>query len=93
MIEIEAVSTVTSKGQVTIPRAIRRHLGIEPADKVAFVISEDGDVVLRPQRFTVASLSGIVPALPEGATQDIDEQIREAMDDAADRIVRELEGR
>ncbi len=90
---MDSVSTVTSKGQVTIPRKIRRHLGIEPADKVAFVISEGGDVVVRPARVTVARLYGVVPALPPGATRDIDEQIQEAMDDDADRLVRELEGR
>ncbi len=90
---MESVSTVTSKGQVTIPGKIRRHLGIGPADKVAFVISEGGEVVVRPARGVVDRLYGVVPALPADATQDIDEQIREAMDDDADRLVRLLERR
>ena len=90
---IESVSRLTSKGQVTIPQKIRQHLGIRPADKVAFVIADDGQVVVRPARFRIADLAGSVPALPPGSTQDIDEQIREAMDDMADRIVQEMEGR
>ncbi len=90
---IESVSRLTSKGQVTIPQKIRQHLGIGPSDKVAFVIADDGQVVVRPARFTIADLAGIVPALPPGSTQDIDEQIRSAMDDMADRIVQEMEGR
>lgn len=90
---MESFSTVTSKGQVTIPLKIRRHLGIDAADKVAFVVSDDGVVVIRPARATVASLYGVVPALPADATQDIDEQIREAMDDDADRLAHEVEGR
>lgn len=33
---------VTSKGQVTIPKDIREHLGIKPGSEVAFVSGEDG---------------------------------------------------
>lgn len=33
---------VTTKGQVTIPKAIREDLGIEPGDVVTFEASEDG---------------------------------------------------
>jgi len=39
-------TTVTSKGQVTIPKAVREMLGIVPGSKVDFRRSEDGDVVL-----------------------------------------------
>lgn len=37
----EAISTVTSKGQVTIPAEIRRLLGVGRGDKVAFIIEGD----------------------------------------------------
>lgn len=37
-------STVTQKGQVTIPAAVRRKLGLRTGDRVAFV--QDGDRVL-----------------------------------------------
>jgi antitoxin PrlF len=37
---IEAKAKITSKGQVTIPKEIRRRLGVEPGDDVLFV--EDG---------------------------------------------------
>lgn len=39
-------STVTSKGQVTIPKAIRRELGIGQGSRVAFA-SKNGKVELR----------------------------------------------
>ncbi|CAH1665041.1 MULTISPECIES: AbrB/MazE/SpoVT family DNA-binding domain-containing protein [unclassified Chelatococcus] len=39
-------STVTSKGQVTIPKAVRDLLGIAPGSKVAFRRAADGSVVL-----------------------------------------------
>jgi AbrB family looped-hinge helix DNA binding protein len=38
----EIVSTVTSKGQVTIPAEVRRHLGVAQGDKLSFVISDGG---------------------------------------------------
>jgi AbrB family looped-hinge helix DNA binding protein len=40
-------TTVTTKGQVTIPKAIRDHLGLEPGSEVEFVIGKEGDYVLR----------------------------------------------
>ena len=41
-------NTVTSKGQVTIPKAVRDRLGIRAGSAVAFELSESGEVVLRP---------------------------------------------
>jgi len=40
--------TVTSKGQVTIPKQVRERLGIRAGSLVAFELTEGGDVVLRP---------------------------------------------
>lgn len=40
-------STVTSKGQVTIPKRVRERLGIEPGQTVSFIVS-DGEVRLVP---------------------------------------------
>ncbi len=39
--------TVTSKGQVTIPKPVRERLGIRPGSAVAFEMTEGGEVVLR----------------------------------------------
>ena len=41
-------TTVTSKGQVTIPKAIRDRLGLKPGHKVEFVADRDGRVVVKP---------------------------------------------
>ncbi len=60
----EIVSTVTSKGQVTIPIEVREYLGIKTNDKIAFVIDQDGIVRLRvPQYPTIASLRGAAGSL------------------------------
>ena len=39
--------TVTTKGQVTIPKAVRDFLDIGPGSVVSFEVDEDGRVVLR----------------------------------------------
>ena len=39
-------STVTSKGQVTVPKRLRDRLGIAPGSAVEFELSEDGRVFL-----------------------------------------------
>jgi AbrB family looped-hinge helix DNA binding protein len=38
----EIISTITSKGQVTIPAEVRKHLGLKTGDKVGFVIGDKG---------------------------------------------------
>jgi AbrB family looped-hinge helix DNA binding protein len=44
---------VTTKGQATIPKPVRQHLGIRPGSSVEFELTESGSVVLR-----VASRTG-----------------------------------
>ncbi len=39
-------TTVTSKGQVTIPKPVRDRLNIKPGSQVDFELAEDGRVVL-----------------------------------------------
>ena len=39
-------TTVTSKGQVTVPQRVRERLGIVPGSKVEFELADDGRVVL-----------------------------------------------
>jgi antitoxin PrlF len=44
--ERNMANTVTSKGQVTIPKPVRDRLGIAPGAAVEFQLAEDGRVVL-----------------------------------------------
>jgi antitoxin PrlF len=39
-------TTVTSKGQVTIPKRVRDLMGIKPGSKIDFVRAPDGRIVL-----------------------------------------------
>ena len=40
-------STLTSKGQITLPAELRRRWGLKPGDRVDFTLQDDGRVVLR----------------------------------------------
>lgn len=55
--------TVTTKGQVTIPKPVRERLGIKPGNTVDFELTPDGQVVLvklgaRRPRSRFAALRG-----------------------------------
>ena len=85
----QIVSTISSKGQVTIPADVRRHLGVGAADKVAFVFVDEGKVELRPAEYTLESVLGSIEALPNESV-DLDREIEEATAAEADRIVRRM---
>jgi antitoxin PrlF len=61
LLEAAMATTVTSKGQVTIPKPVRDHLGIVPGSQVAFRRADDGSIVIekadgtrQPSRFAKA---------------------------------------
>jgi AbrB family looped-hinge helix DNA binding protein len=52
-------STVTVKGQATLPKPVRDHLGLKPGDRVKFFIHPDGTVVMLPV-LPASSLRGML---------------------------------
>ena len=56
-----ATSTLTSKGQTTIPQEVRSYLGLHTGDKLEFIIEEDGRVVLEALTGDVQELKGFLP--------------------------------
>lgn len=52
-------SAITSKGQATIPKAIREHLQLDAGDRVKFFVYPDGRVFLLPKR-PASIMRGIV---------------------------------
>jgi AbrB family looped-hinge helix DNA binding protein len=61
------ISTVTSKGQVTIPKAIRVYLDIKPSDKIDFSI-DNGRVILKSIK-TLKNFRGSIAAKSRGDFQ------------------------
>jgi antitoxin PrlF len=62
----QILSTISSKGQVTIPAEVRKHLGVKQGDKLSFVIEGEGSVRLEAPRYRdIASLRGAAGSLPK----------------------------
>jgi antitoxin PrlF len=49
-----SVTTIRSKGQITIPRQIRQALGVDEGDQVEFDVTPDGIVTLRGMKMIPA---------------------------------------
>lgn len=53
-------ATITSKGQVTIPKAVRDRLHLSPGDRIEFLVDENGAVRVIPVTATLRQLKGMV---------------------------------
>lgn len=51
-------STLTSKGQTTIPKKIRETLHLKPGHRITFTLMPDGTVVMRVKNKSVMRLAG-----------------------------------
>ena len=43
-------STVTAKGQTTLPKDVRDLLGLEPGDRIRYLVTGDTVRILRPRK-------------------------------------------
>jgi AbrB family looped-hinge helix DNA binding protein len=76
----EITAILSSKGRVTIPAEIRKHLSIKEGDKLSFVIEGDGSVRIEVCRYgNLNSLKGAAGSLEKPLSWE--EMIRIARDD------------
>ena len=68
-------STLTSKGQVTIPADVRKRLGLHPGDQVAFVVEGDEVRIVRREHRIDAAF-GICKAKVSVSDEDMEQAIR-----------------
>ncbi len=54
------VSTITRKGQVTIPKDVRDSLHLVTGDKVEFVRNEQGEIIIKPMTCKVSEVAGML---------------------------------
>jgi len=57
-----STATVTSKGQVTIPVAVRAELGLHPGSRLRFTAVGDGRYEIRADTTSITDLKGSVPS-------------------------------
>ncbi len=53
-------ATLTSKGQITIPKEIRDRLGLQPGDGMTFTLMPDSTVVMRVKTRSIMDLAGVL---------------------------------
>jgi AbrB family looped-hinge helix DNA binding protein len=82
----EYISSVSPKGQVTLPIEIRKQLGIKPKDKVALSIDE-GSIKVIPVSDRLAESYQAVPALK--TPRSLEEMTRIANDEHAHHVAKE----
>lgn len=75
------IATITSKGQVTIPKEIRDSLLLHNGDKLDFSITDRGEVILRPLTRRVADVFGRLhkPGQAARSTDDMNAAIQARM--------------
>ena len=62
------MSTVTKKGQVTIPKNLRDRIGVGEGDQVSFTLTEDGSILIRKEaRTSILALAGIAAGRAVGS--------------------------
>jgi AbrB family looped-hinge helix DNA binding protein len=83
----DLVTTMTKKGQVTIPAEVRKLLGVKPKDKVSFHI-EQGEVRLARAANTLEAAYGAVQPLKR--PEDFEALVRAAKEERARRTVEKL---
>jgi antitoxin PrlF len=86
-----AFTTMTSKGQLTIPKDVRDQLGLAAGTRF-YVTVRDNEVVAMPKNRKLVDLAGMLGKPPAGAgatLEELDEAIGQAVAEDDERIVRE----
>ena len=79
-----AQATMTSKGQITIPKVIRDRLQLTAGKKVDFIVTDNGTVILRPITRKVDDLFGRLRQYRKStpvSVEQMNEAIRDRMKD------------
>lgn len=54
-------ATLSSKGQITLPRQVRQALGVTTGDRIDFTVEPSGEIRVRAATDDVRSLKGLLP--------------------------------
>lgn len=65
-----SIATITSKGQITIPKDVRALLDLKAGDKINFISAEDGDVRFIPVKKHITAIKGIIAKPKEPVSID-----------------------
>jgi antitoxin PrlF len=72
-------ATVTYKGQITLPKAVRERLGVQAGDRVSFREIEGGAIVVEADTVDLMELRGSIKPRRRGVSvEDMDRAVRAA---------------
>lgn len=57
---MKKITTITKKGQVTIPQIVREKLQVGYGDKVEFTLNDRGEIVIQPVKADLDSIYGVL---------------------------------
>lgn len=73
-----STATLTSKGQITLPKQVRTELGLVPGDRLDFVRLDDGNFAIVPATGSIKSLKGLISKPAKRVSlEDMDKAIAE----------------
>lgn len=71
-------ATITAKGQVTLPKALRDQLQLSPGDRVEFIVEEGNVVRMLPRLASITNLKAMLPKPEKSVSlQQMDDAITE----------------
>ena len=78
-----ALATITTKGQVTIPKSVRDSLMLSTGDKIEFLVTDKREALIRPISKKVDEVFGILhkPGRKTVSVEEMDATIRQKMKD------------
>jgi AbrB family looped-hinge helix DNA binding protein len=81
--------TITSKGQTTIPKEVRKKLKLKPGDRIYWIL-EDDQAVLRPKTGSILDLAGMLhrPGQKPATIEEMNSAIADAAAESAVSRVR-----
>jgi len=78
--EIEDIIKVSSKGQVVIPREVRKKLGVKGGEKL-LVLTRDGDILLRKtKKLSLDDIAEKIEKVTKEQSIDVDKLVAEAVE-------------
>ena len=78
--QIEDIIKVSSKGQVVIPREVRKKLGVKSGEKL-LVLTRDGDILLRKtEELSLDDIAEKIEKVTKEQSIDVDKLVAEAIE-------------
>ena len=91
--QVSAILKVQDRGQVTLPKDVREQLHILPGSLLICTVEPNGDIRLtRVPKMTFEEMFGSWKTQPRTDGTEVEAEIHQAMEDAADELLRNLGG-